>query len=74
MRESLENHGIHEALVSEEVWEQAQIKAVAQAKKYEKVNSPKGEKIHLLSGILRFYESFYFCCIEGWRIFRINIC
>lgn len=45
--------GLHEALVSEEVWEQAQIKAVAQAKKYEKVNSPKGEKIHLLSGILR---------------------
>ena len=45
--------GLHEALVSEEVWEQAQIKVAAQAKKYEKVNSPKGEKIHLLSGILR---------------------
>ena len=38
--------GLHEALVSEEVWEQAQIKVAAQAKKYEKVNSPKGEKIH----------------------------
>ena len=45
--------GLHEALVSEEVWEQAQVKVVAQAKKYEKVNSPKGEKIHLLSGVLR---------------------
>ncbi|WP_022755041.1 recombinase family protein [Butyrivibrio fibrisolvens] len=45
--------GLHEALVSEEVWEQAQIKVAAQAKKYEKVNSPKGEKIHLLSGVLR---------------------
>ena len=45
--------GLHEALVSEEVWEQAQIKVAAQAKKYEKVNSPKGEKIHLLSGIVK---------------------
>lgn len=39
--------GLHEALVSEEVWEQAQIKVAAQAKKYEKVNSPKGEKINM---------------------------
>lgn len=45
--------GIHEAIISEEVWEQAQIKVAVQAKKYEKVNSVKGEKIHLLSGILR---------------------
>ena len=45
--------GLHEALVSEEVWEQAQIKVAAQAKKYEKVNSVKGEKIHLLSGLLK---------------------
>ena len=28
--------GLHEALVSEEVWEQAQIKVAAQAKKYER--------------------------------------
>lgn len=40
-------------MFSEEVWEQAQVKVAAQAKKYEKVNSPKGEKIHLLSGVLR---------------------
>ena len=45
--------GLHEALVSEEVWEQAQVKVAAQAKKYEKVNRDKKEKIHLLSGILK---------------------
>ena len=45
--------GLHEALVSEEVWEQAQIKVATQAKKYEKVNRDKREKIHLLSGILK---------------------
>ena len=39
--------GLHEALVSEEAWEQAQ------AKKYEKVNRDKKEKSHLLSGILK---------------------
>ena len=45
--------GLHKALVSEEVWEQAQVKVAAQAKKYEKVNRDKREKIHLLSGILK---------------------
>ena len=45
--------GLHEALVSEEVWEQVQVKVAAQAKKYEKVNRDKREKIHLLSGILK---------------------
>ena len=45
--------GLHEALVSEEVWEQAQVKVAAQAKKYEKVNRDKREKIHLLSEILK---------------------
>ena len=45
--------GLHEALISEEVWEQAQIKVAAQAKKYERVNAPKGEKIHLLSGLVK---------------------
>ena len=45
--------GLHEALVSDEVWEQAQVKVAAQAKKYEKVNRDKREKIHLLSGILK---------------------
>lgn len=45
--------GLHETLVSEEVREQAQVKVAAQAKKYEKVNRDKREKIHLLSGILK---------------------
>ncbi len=45
--------GIHEAIISEDVWEQAQIKVAVQAKKYEKVNSVKSEKIHLLSGLLK---------------------
>ena len=45
--------GLHKALVSEEVWELAQVKVAAQAKKYEKVNRDKREKIHLLSGILK---------------------
>ena len=45
--------GLHEALVSEEVWEQAQVKVAAQDKKYEKVNRDKREKIYLLSGILK---------------------
>ena len=45
--------GLNEALVSEEVWEQAQVKVAAQAKKYEKVNRDKKEKIYLLSGILK---------------------
>ena len=45
--------GIHEALITEDIWEQAQIKVAAQAKKYEKVNLPNGQKIHLLSGLLK---------------------
>ncbi len=45
--------GLHEALVSEEVWEMAQAKVLSQAKKYEKVNAPKGERTHLLSGIVK---------------------
>lgn len=45
--------GLHEGLISEEVWEQAQIKVASQAKKYEKVNCVKGEKTHLLSGLLK---------------------
>ncbi len=45
--------GLNEAIVSEEVWEQAQIKAEAQAKKYEHVNRGKGERTHLLTGIVK---------------------
>jgi site-specific DNA recombinase len=49
----LQVDGLHEAIISEDIWEQAQVKVEAQAKKYEKINSPRGEKIHLLSGLLK---------------------
>ena len=45
--------GLHEALISEEVWNAAQAKLIAQAKKYEHVNKGKDERTHLLSGIVR---------------------
>ena len=45
--------GLHEAIVSVEDWEKAQIKVKAQAKRYEHVNRATGEKIHMLSGIVR---------------------
>ena len=45
--------GVHEAIISEELWHKAQEKRKAQAKKYEHVNTGKDEKIHLLSGIIK---------------------
>lgn len=45
--------GLHEAIIPEDVWQEAQIKVVAQAKKYENVNRGKNEHIHLLSGIIK---------------------
>ena len=45
--------GLHEGIVSEELWHEAQVKLLAQAKKYEKVNHGKDNKIHLLSGIVK---------------------
>ncbi len=45
--------GLHEALVSEEMWQAAQVKLLAQAKKYERVGRGKDEKTHLLSGIVK---------------------
>ena len=45
--------GLHEGIVSEDLWNEAQVKLLAQAKKYEKVNHGKDNKIHLLSGIVR---------------------
>lgn len=44
---------MHEAIISEEVWNAAQAKLIAQAKKYEHVNKGKDERTHLLSGIVR---------------------
>ena len=45
--------GIHKPIVSEEIWQSAQVKLLAQAKKYEHVNIGKDTKTHLLSGILK---------------------
>lgn len=45
--------GLHEAIIPEAVWNAAQVKLVAQAKKYEHVNKGKNERTHLLSGIVK---------------------
>ena len=45
--------GVHEPIVSEDMWKAAQVKVVAQAKKYEHVNKSKDERTHLLSGIVK---------------------
>ena len=45
--------GLHEAIISEETWQAAQIKLLAQAKKYEHVNKGKDTRTHLLSGIVK---------------------
>ena len=45
--------GLHEAIISKEVWDAAQVKLIAQAKKYEHVNKGKDERTHLLSGIVK---------------------
>lgn len=45
--------GVHEPIVSEELWQSAQIKLLSQAKKYEHVNIGKDTKVHLLSGIVK---------------------
>lgn len=45
--------GLHEGIVSEELWHEAQVKLLAQAKKYEHVNRGKEAKVHLLSGLVK---------------------
>lgn len=45
--------GLHEAIIPEDVWNAAQVKLIAQAKKYEHVNKGKNERTHLLSGIVK---------------------
>lgn len=45
--------GIHEAIISDELWQAAQVKLKSQAKKYEHVNKGKDTRTHLLSGILK---------------------
>ena len=45
--------GLYEAIIPEDVWNAAQAKLIAQAKKYEHVNKGKNERTHLLSGIVK---------------------
>ncbi len=45
--------GLHEAIIGEDVWQAAQVKLLAQVKKYERVSKIKDTKTHLLSGILK---------------------
>ena len=45
--------GLHEGIVSEEMWQAAQTKLAAQAHKYESVNAPKDTHVHLLSAIVK---------------------
>lgn len=45
--------GIHEEIVSDELWQAAQVKLKVQAKKYERTTQRKDMQIHLLSGIVK---------------------
>ena len=45
--------GQHEGIVTEALWQAAQVKMLAQAEKYEHVNRGKDAKVHLLSGIVK---------------------
>ena len=45
--------GLHEGLVSEEIWQTAQVKLLAQARKYKHVNRGQNERTHLLTGIVK---------------------
>ena len=45
--------GLHEGIVSEELWNAAQVKLLAQSKRYEPVNRIKTEQAHLLSALVK---------------------
>lgn len=47
------SNGIHEAIISDEIWQEAQAKLKTQQKKYERITVGKNVKIHLLTGILK---------------------
>lgn len=47
------SEGIHEAIVNDDVWQKAQEKRKKQSKRYERTNKIEGQRIHLLSGILK---------------------
>lgn len=45
--------GLHEGIVSEELWNAAQVKLLAQSKRYEPVTHNKTEQAHLLSALVK---------------------
>ena len=45
--------GLHDAIVSEELWQEAQVKLLAQANKYERLKPSRNGRVHLLSGIVK---------------------
>ena len=45
--------GLHKGIVSEELWQAAQVKIAAQAKKYEKVNPVPNAHVHLLTTLIK---------------------
>jgi len=45
--------GLHEGIVSEELWNAAQVKLLAQSRRYEPVNRSKTEQAHLLSALVK---------------------
>lgn len=45
--------GLHEGIVSEELWNAAQVKLLVQSKRYEPVNRSKTEQVHLLSALVK---------------------
>lgn len=49
----LVTEGIYEAIIPDELWQAAQVKLKAQAKKYEHVNKGKNIRTHLLLGIVK---------------------
>ena len=45
--------GLHEGIVSEEMWQSAQVKLASQAKKYEKINPAPNTHVHMLTTLIR---------------------
>ena len=45
--------GNHEALIDDELWNTVQEKRKSQAKKYEKINRGKDERVHILSNLIK---------------------
>ena len=45
--------GMQEAVIDEDTWNAAQVKLLDQAYKYKRINSPKDNRVHLLSNLLK---------------------